>query len=112
MDSVSSRETRASISSTRDIGRPIVLAPMVSTSRPVRPACWADASSSTPTWRPGFGMSWKCSPPIVTSPAVGEVSPTMTRMVVVFPAPLGPRKPVTVPGLHTKLMSSTAMKFP
>ena len=36
----------------------------------------------------------------------------MTRMVVVFPAPLGPRNPVTVPGLQTKLMSSTATKLP
>ena len=27
------------------------------------------------------------------------VRPTMTRMVVVLPAPLGPRKPVTQPGL-------------
>ena len=36
----------------------------------------------------------------------------MTRMVVVLPAPLGPRKPVTVPGLHSKLMSLTAMKLP
>ena len=30
-------------------GRPMVRAPMVSTSRPVRPACWAEASRSTPT---------------------------------------------------------------
>src|SRR6476646_2997621 len=36
----------------------------------------------------------------------------MTRMVVVLPAPLGPRKPVTVPGRHSKLMLSTAMKLP
>ena len=32
-------------------------APMVRTSRPVRPSCWAEASSRTPTSRPGFGMS-------------------------------------------------------
>ena len=57
-------------------------------------------------------MSWKCSPPIDTSPAVAGVRPTITRMVVVLPAPLGPRKPVTVPGLQTKLMSSTATKLP
>ena len=57
-------------------------------------------------------MSWKCSPPIDTSPAVAGVSPTITRIVVVFPAPLGPRNPVTVPGLQMKLMSSTATKLP
>ena len=38
-------------------GSPMVRAPMVSTSRPVRPACWAEASRRTPTWRPGLGMS-------------------------------------------------------
>jgi hypothetical protein len=29
------------------------------------------------------------------------------RIVVVFPAPLGPRKPVTVPGSQRKVTSST-----
>ena len=33
-------------------------------------------------------------------------------MVVVLPAPLGPRKPVTRPGCATKLTSSTAVKAP
>ncbi len=36
----------------------------------------------------------------------------MTRMVVVLPAPLGPRNPVTVPGWQTKLMLSTAVNVP
>ena len=31
----------------------------------------------------------------MTGPWVAGVSPTMTRIVVVLPAPLGPRKPVT-----------------
>jgi hypothetical protein len=30
-------------------------------------------------------------------------------MVVVFPAPFGPRKPVTSPGLAVKLRPSTAL---
>src|SRR5690349_17047532 len=85
---------------------------MVSTSRPVRPACCAEASSSTPTCRPGLGMSWKCRPPMVTRPLVAGVSPTITRMVVVLPAPLGPRKPVTRPGWQVKLTSSTAVNAP
>jgi hypothetical protein len=33
-------------------------------------------------------------------------------MVVVLPAPLGPRNPVTRPGWQTKLTSSTAVKVP
>ena len=49
---------------------------------------------------------------MVTLPDVGGVRPTMTRMVVVLPAPLGPRNPVTVPGTQLKLMSSTAVKVP
>jgi hypothetical protein len=38
--------------------------------------------------------------------------PTMIRMVVDLPAPLGPRKPVTRPGWAVKLTSSTAVKPP
>lgn len=34
------------------------------------------------------------------------------RMVVDFPAPLGPRKPVTTPGLTWKLRLSTAVFAP
>ena len=36
----------------------------------------------------------------------------MMRMVVDFPAPLGPRNPVTRPGWAVKLTWSTAMKSP
>ena len=43
---------------------------------------------------------------------VGGVRPTMTRIVVVLPAPFGPRKPVTRPGWQMKLTSSTAAKLP
>ena len=34
------------------------------------------------------------------------------RMVVDLPAPLGPRKPVTLPGSTVKLMRSTAVFAP
>ena len=34
------------------------------------------------------------------------------RKVVVLPAPLGPRKPVMVPGVMAKLTSSTARTLP
>ena len=45
-------------------------------------------------------------------PAVGLSSPRIMRIVVDFPAPLGPRKPVTTPGLTVKLRSSTAVWSP
>src|SRR5262245_52208113 len=85
---------------------------IVRISRPVRPACCAEASSRTPTSSPGFGRSENRLPEMVAWPEVGAVSPTMTRMVVDLPAPLGPRKPVTRPASAVKLMSSTAVKSP
>ena len=42
------------------------------------------------------------------SPAVGRVRPSSVRSVVVLPAPLGPRKPSTRPGVALKLRPSTA----
>ncbi len=36
----------------------------------------------------------------------------MMRIVVDFPAPLGPRKPVTRPGSAVKVTSLTAVKSP
>ena len=36
----------------------------------------------------------------------------MIRMVVVLPAPFGPRKPVTCPGRTVKLRPSTAVTEP
>src|SRR3954470_19757405 len=49
---------------------------------------------------------------MVTVPAVARVRPTMTLIVVDLPAPLGPRKPVTLPSWAVKLTSSTAVKCP
>ena len=74
----------------------------------MRPACWAEASSSTPTRRPGLGSERKGAPSTVELPADGIVSPHSIRIVVDFPAPLGPRKPVTVPGSQMNDTSSTA----
>ena len=49
--------TRSSFAATSRRSRPMVYADSVNASRPVRPACWAEASSSTPTSRPGLGSS-------------------------------------------------------
>ena len=48
-------------------------------------------------------------PLIVTVPAVGRSRPRISRMVVVLPAPFGPRKPVIFPGSTVNDRSSTAV---
>src|SRR6476620_689950 len=48
---------------------------------------------------------------MVVVPAVGRTRFNTMRSVVVFPAPLGPRKPVTRPGLTVNDRSSTARTF-
>src|SRR5579859_4724262 len=45
-------------------------------------------------------------------PLVGASRPRMTRIVVLLPAPFGPRKPVTWPGRTAKLSPSTAVTAP
>jgi hypothetical protein len=42
---------------------------------------------------------------MVAVPESGALSPQSNRSVVDFPAPFGPRKPVTVPGWQAKLTS-------
>ena len=74
--------------------------------------CTAFASSSAPTSVRG---EWCCAyglPLTMTLPAVGRSSPMIMRMVVDFPAPFGPRKPVTVPGRTVNEMPSTAVFGP
>src|SRR3954454_23429369 len=66
----------------------------------------------TPTSRPGLGRSANRRPLIVAVPDVGVVSPTIMRMDVDLPAPLGPRKPVTRPGRALKVMSWTTVLPP
>jgi hypothetical protein len=49
---------------------------------------------------------------MVAVPRVAGVRPAMTRRVVDFPAPFGPRKPVTVPGGQLNVTPSTAVRPP
>ncbi len=79
---------------------------------PVRPPCCADASRTTPTWRPGLGISRYAMPSTVARPADGSASPQIIRNVVDLPAPLGPTKPVTVPGAQRNETSLTATTAP
>src|SRR4051794_15401016 len=83
-----------------------------SASRPRRPACCAEASSRIPTRRPGFGRSRYRPPRICAWPLSGSERPTSIRIVVVLPAPLGPRKPVTVPGSQRNVTSETTVRPP
>ena len=50
--------------------------------------------------------------PIVAVPADGVTRPSSILSVVDFPAPLGPRKPVTAPSRAVQLRSSTALTSP
>src|SRR3954454_3662895 len=49
---------------------------------------------------------------MVAVPAVGWSIPRISRLVVVLPAPLVPRKPVTTPGSTEQVRSSTARVRP
>jgi hypothetical protein len=49
---------------------------------------------------------------MVAMPAVGLARPRMSRMVVVFPDPFGPRNPVTTPGFTVNDRSFTATVSP
>src|SRR5881227_3024003 len=66
-----------------------------------------------PMQRIAFSNSRRTSwPQMVTDPAVGRMRPTSMRMVVVFPAPFGPRKPKTSPGRRSNETESTMVRFP
>jgi hypothetical protein len=54
----------------------------------------------------------KLLPLTATCPAVGLANPTIMRMVVDLPAPLGPRNPVTIPGWTVNDTLSTTVFAP
>src|SRR5262249_20999460 len=64
------------------------------------------------TSRNGQPRSRYLRPPIAACPASGWSRPKISRMVVDFPDPFGPRKPVTRPGRTSKLSASTARREP
>src|SRR6185369_11101014 len=66
-----------------------------------------------PMQRMAFSKSRRTSwPQMTTRPLVGLMRPTSMRMVVVFPAPFGPRKPKTSPSPIWKETSSTIVRSP
>jgi hypothetical protein len=76
------------------------------------PVCTARASSSAPTSCSGRGCCAYGLPFTVTVPDVGASRPRIIRIVVDFPAPFGPRKPVTAPGRTVNVKLSTASLSP
>jgi hypothetical protein len=63
-------------------------------------------------WRTSFWRVVGSSPSSSSVPLVGCSSVVSIRMVVVFPAPLGPRKANTSPRRTSNDTSSTAVKSP
>src|SRR5665213_1142551 len=63
-------------------------------------------------WRTDSGFRATTKPATSARPEVGVSRPQSIRMVVDFPAPLGPRNPKTSPLRTERLMLSTAMKLP
>src|SRR6478752_1567419 len=65
-----------------------------------------------PTSCSGAACARGARPLTVTEPQVGSSRPRIMRIVVDFPAPFGPRKPVTVPGRTLNVRSETAVVGP
>src|SRR4051812_7470418 len=61
---------------------------------------------------PGLSSCAYAVPSMRAEPADGGTRPVIIRIVVVLPAPFGPRKPVTVPGSRAKDTSSTTVRLP
>ena len=78
----------------------------------LRPGWKVLLSSAAPMWRIGSDSRRYSTPPIVAEPDVGAARPSRIFSVVVFPAPFGPRKPVTLPGWTSNDRSSTARTGP
>ena len=80
-----------------------------SVSRPVRPL-WRARVEHHADGASRVVEAAEVSPPTSARPASARARPVRIRRVVDFPAPLGPRKPVTLPGTQMKLRSSTAAR--
>src|SRR3712207_9189285 len=61
---------------------------------------------------PGLGSAEYGRPLTSARPDVAGTRPVIIRIVVVLPAPLGPRKPVTVPDSSSNDTSSTTVRSP
>src|SRR5262249_39222286 len=78
----------------------------------LRPGCSACASSNAPTSCIGKRRPRYDVPLMVAVPAFGVSRPRIKRMVVLLPAPCGPKKPVTRPEATSNESPSTATVDP
>ena len=108
----SSALPKSAISSTSSIkgspGRPVERQYNSKFICPVRWGRKPGPSISAPTCCKAGAPKVTFSPKSSISPSVGEMRPMIMRMVVVFPAPLGPSSPRTTPAGTSKLTSLTA----
>ena len=58
------------------------------------------------------GVASTSVPSMAMAPARGRISPEITRISVVFPAPLGPITPTASPALTSRLTPNNAWKLP
>ena len=98
--------------STRRAFRPCEWASHSRWLRALRLGCSAAASSSAPTWLSGWRRRAYGWPPISAVPSSAASRPRITRIVVDFPAPLGPTNPVTWPGWTVNDIPSSASVVP
>jgi hypothetical protein len=106
------KPTRSMTSSTRPREIPLLWARHRRWLYAVRPPWIAFASSMAPTSNSGRRCCPYDRPSTVTVPLVGQSRPMIMRIVVDLPEPLGPRKPVTLPGTTSNDTSSTATESP
>ncbi len=111
LPATSARPTMPSTSSTRPSGMSLAAASIRRWLRAVRVGWNGLASSSAPTSRMGCWMLVNGRPSKVQVPSPRS-RPSIRRIVVDFPEPLGPRNPVTVPGRTSNDRLDTAVLPP
>mmetsp|Transcript_15760 Transcript_15760/g.36140 ORF Transcript_15760/g.36140 Transcript_15760/m.36140 type:complete len:209 (+) Transcript_15760:529-1155(+) len=95
---------------TKSFGMPLIAAYSSTCSRPVKLAKWASNCGQYPTRRRVFsGCVVTLKPAKVASPLVGGNSAVSMLIVVVFPAPLIPKRPKHSPGAIPRDMLFTAI---
>lgn len=112
LPAASAMPTSSSISSTRAFPIPAERATQRRWARPVRERCAPDPSSTAPILRNGSRSDANGLPSTRAVPEVAWSRPSRMRSVEDFPAPLGPRNPVTRPGFAVKVMSERIVRDP
>ena len=108
-----SRPTNFMVSSTCVLGMFLILAICIKFSLPDKYLYNSGFSTTAPTSFKAFSVSFfKSCPQILMLPPFGFISPTNILIVVVFPAPFGPKKPNISPSSTEKEISFIISLFP